>query len=258
MSSQTTYLVTGANRGIGKGFVQSFLSRSSTTVIAAVRDPSHQTTLALNDLPKGAGSKLIVIKLDSSSSTDAQEAVATLQKEHGIDALDVVIANAGISIGGTSIRKTSAANTQEHFNVNTIAPVLLFQATADLLQASKTGNPKFIAISTLIGSIAAIDTLVALGFPPTSSPYGGSKTALNWFIRRLHFEEPWLTSFVFHPGLVETDLAAGAVAGTGFKLKDLGAITVDDSVAGMIKTVDKATRDISGTFQNYDGAVNPW
>lgn len=258
MSIQTTYLVTGANRGIGKGFVQSFLSRPSTTVIAAVRDPSHQTTLALNDLPKGAGSKLIVVKLDSSSATDAQEAVATLQKEHGIDALDVVIANAGISIGGTSIRKTTAANTQEHFNVNTIAPILLFQATADLLQASKTGNPKFIAISTLIGSIAAIDTLVALGFPATSSPYGGSKTALNWFIRRLHFEEPWLTSFVFHPGLVETDLAAGAVAGTGFKLKDLGAITVDDSVAGMIKTVDKATRDISGTFQNYDGAVNPW
>jgi NAD(P)-dependent dehydrogenase (short-subunit alcohol dehydrogenase family) len=100
--------------------------------------------------------------------------------------------------------------------------------------------------------------LVALKFPNTASPYGGSKTALNWFVRRLHFEEPWLTSFVFHPGLVETDLAAASVAGTGVALKDLGAITVDTSVAGMVKTIDSATRDISGTFQNYDGAVNPW
>ncbi|KAH6630097.1 hypothetical protein B0J18DRAFT_89862 [Chaetomium sp. MPI-SDFR-AT-0129] len=241
-----------------KGFVQTFLSRPSTTVIAAVRDPSHETSQGLASLPVGAGSKIITIKLDSSVASDAADAVATLQKEHGIEALDIVIANAGINIGGTSIRQTTAANTLEHFKVNTIAPVLLFQATADLLQASKTGNPRFIAISTLIGSIATMDALVALKFPNTASPYGGSKTALNWFVRRLHFEEPWLTSFVFHPGLVETDLAAASVAGTGVALKDLGAITVDMSVAGMVKTIDSATRDISGTFQNYDGAVNPW
>lgn len=258
MASQTTILITGANRGIGKGFTQTYLAQPSTTVIAAVRDPSHESSKSLASLPLGANSKLIVVKLDSSVVTDAADAVATLKKEHGIESLDIVIANAGISIGGTSIRNTTATNILEHFNVNTIAPILLFQATADLLQASKSGNPRFVAISTLIGSIAAIDTLVALGFGPTASPYGGSKTALNWFIRRLHFEEPWLTSFVFHPGLVETDMAAGAMSGTGRSLKDLGAITVDTSVAGMTKVIGGATRDVSGTFQNYDGAVNPW
>lgn len=173
MSTQTTYLITGGNRGIGKGFVSTFLSRPSTTVIAAVRDPSHATSKALSDLPKGAGSKLILVKLDSSVASDAASAVATLKKDHGITALDVVVANAGINTGGTSVRNTSAANTIEHFNVNAIAPILLFQATADLLQASKTGNPKFVAISTLIGSIATIDALVSLGFPNTASPYGG-------------------------------------------------------------------------------------
>jgi norsolorinic acid ketoreductase len=245
MATQTTYLITGANRGIGRGYVQAFLSRPATTVIAAVRDPSHQFSQRLKDLPKGDNSKLILVKIDSPSQTDALEAVADLHKVHNIDALDVVIANAGISVGGTTIRKTTAANIQ-HFNINSVAPVLLFQATADLLKVSKSGNPKFIAISTLIGSIAYIGDLVALGFPSTANPYGGSKTALNWFIRCLHFEEPWLTSFVFHPGLVETDLAAGAVAGTGFELKDLGAISVEHSVTGMIKIIDKATTDYSG------------
>lgn len=85
-----------------------------------------------------------------------------------------------------------------------------------------------------------------------------SKTALNWFVRRLHFEEPWLTSFVFHPGLVETDMTANVTAGSGLSLKDLGGISVETSVAGMTKTIDSSTRETSGTFQNYDGAVNPW
>ena len=258
MSSSLTYLITGANRGIGKGLATTYLSRPSTTVIAAVRDPSHATSQALKELPKADGSKLIIVKLDSTVESDAVDAVASLKKDHGIESLDVVIANAGIASGGTSIRKTTAANTALHFSVNTIAPVLLFQATADLLQASKMGNPKFMAISTFIGSIAGIDTLVSLGFPFTSSPYGGSKTALNWFVRRLHFEEPWLTSFVIHPGLVETDMAASLAASTNQKLEDFGAISVETSAAGMSKILDAATRETSGTFQNYDGAVNPW
>lgn len=256
MSVPTTYLITGGNRGIGRGFVQTFLQRPSTTVIAAVRDPSIASSKSLQDLPKGAGSKLITVKLDSAMENDADEAVAWLQREHGLSSLDVVIANAGISIGGATVRQTSARNIAEHFVVNTTGPVTLFQATADLLQASKSKQPIFVAISTLIGSIGSMEALAS--FPPAHSPYGGSKAALNWFIRRLHFEEPWLTSFVFHPGLVETDLANAAVEDFGIKLSDLGGISVETSVASMVKTLDTASRDISGTFQNYDGSVLLW
>ncbi|PCD36008.1 hypothetical protein AU210_008563 [Fusarium oxysporum f. sp. radicis-cucumerinum] len=256
MSKPSTILITGGNRGIGKGFVQTFLARPSHTVIVAVRDPEHATSRALSDLPTGEGSKLIIVKLDSSVSSDAAEAVATLKKEHSITSLDIVIANAGISNDGGRVRETTVENINKHFQVNTLGPVVLFQATADLLQASKTGNPTFVGISTLIGSINSMELLA--GFPPTHSPYGGSKAALNWFIRRLHFEEPWLTSFVFHPGLVETELAAGAVKGSGLQLSDLGAISVETSVTSMVKTIDSATKELSGTFKNYDGTPLPW
>ncbi|GJC77252.1 short chain dehydrogenase gsfK [Colletotrichum liriopes] len=252
MSSPATYLITGANRGIGRGFVQRILQKPSTTVIAAVRDPSHPTSKALADLPKGPDTKLIVIKLDSAVETDAAAAVGQL-REQGITSLDLVIANAGIAQGGTSVRNTSIANTQKHFNINAIGPLALFQATADLLKASKTGSPKFVAVSTIVGSIGSQEILT--NFPGTSSPYGASKAALNWFIRLLSFEEPWLTSWVFHPGLVETDLTSGG----GMDLKALGAISVETSVADMIKTTwSIEPKDLSGTFRNHDGTVIPW
>jgi norsolorinic acid ketoreductase len=63
---------------------------------------------------------------------------------------------------------------------------------------------------------------------------------------------------VFHPGLVETDLAAGITEGSSLQLSDLGAITVETSVTSMVKTIDKTTKELSGTFQNYDGTQLPW
>ncbi|KAH7109548.1 aflatoxin biosynthesis ketoreductase nor-1 [Dactylonectria macrodidyma] len=252
MSAPSSYLITGANRGIGKGFVQRILQKPSTTVIAAVRDPSHPTSKALADLPKGPDTKLIIVKLDAAFETDAASAVAQL-REQGVTHLDIVIANAGIAQGGTSVRKTSVSNTLKHFNVNVIGPLTLFQATADLLKASKTGSPRFIAISTIIGSIGSQETFS--NFPESSSPYGASKSALNWFIRLLSFEEPWLTSFMFHPGLVETDLTAGS----GMDMEALGGISVETSVANMVKTTFEIDpNQLSGTFRNNDGTIIPW
>lgn len=252
MTPPKTYLITGANRGIGRGFVQQILQKPSVTVIAAVRDPSHPTSKSLSDLPRETGTQLIVVKLDSTVETDAAAAVAEL-RERGLGSLDVVIANAGIGQGGTSVRNTSVANTQKHFNVNVIGPLTLFQATADLLQASETGSPKFIAISTVIGSIGSQE--IFANFPRVSSPYGASKAALNWFIRLLSFEEPWLTSWVFHPGLVETDMTSGG----SMNLKALGAISVEKSVADMLKAIGGIEpQDLSGTFRKHDGTVIPW
>ncbi|KAL3418675.1 short-chain dehydrogenase [Phlyctema vagabunda] len=256
MTQALTYLITGASRGIGRGFVFALLQKPSTTVIAAVRDPSKASSKSLADLPKAAGSKLIIVKIDSVENSDASNAVRQLQEDHDIKHLDVVIANAGIAHSGKPVIANSTDVVLEHFSINAIGPLILFQATAGLLKASKSGRPTFIAISTLIGSISSMELLAQ--FPSTMSPYGASKAALNWFVRRIHFEEPWLTSFVFHPGLVQTDMASRTIEGTSLKLEDLGAITVEESVTGMIKTIESASREISGTFQNYDGTVVPW
>lgn len=148
-------------------------------MIVGVRSPPHPTSKALRDLPKseGEGSKLIIVKLDSRVASDATVAVATLKKEHNISSLDIAIANAGIAIDGGCVRETTVDNINKHFEVNTIGPVVIFQVVAELLQASKTDRPTFVAISTLVGSIGSMEQLA--GFPATGSPYGGSKAALN-------------------------------------------------------------------------------
>ncbi|OGM47985.1 hypothetical protein ABOM_002706 [Aspergillus bombycis] len=256
MSSNPTYFITGVSRGLGKGLVASLLQQPSTTIIAAVRDPTTKASQALLDLPKSADSKLIIVKLDSANESDAFAAVNTLKTDHGITSVDTVIANAGISHSGTSISQTTTAATLDHFSINAIAPVTLFQATADLLKASSTGRPAFIAISSVIGSIAGMDQMKS--FPAAMSPYGASKAALNWFMRRLHFEEPWLTSFVFHPGLVTTDMGLAGLESIGIPPEAVGAISVDESVTNMLKFIESATSETSGTFRNHDGSILPW
>lgn len=255
-TSGLTYLVTGANRGIGRGLVSAFLQKPSATVIAAVRDPSKESSKALASIPKAEGTKLLVVKLDSEVETDARDAVVQLQNSHGITAIDVVVANAGINHTLAPVIQNSSEALLNHYAVNAIAPILLLQATADLLKASKTGNPRFVAISTFIASISGMEML--LKFPAPMSPYGSSKAALNWLIRRTHFEEPWLTTFVVHPGLVQTDMVAGVLEGKGIDSAAAGAIPVEQSVAGLVKVVDEATRATGGTFQNYDGTTLPW
>ena len=60
--------------------------------MATVRDPSAKSSKELEAFSAGLknGSKIIVVKVDSASETDAQEAVEKLKAEHGIDRLDVV------------------------------------------------------------------------------------------------------------------------------------------------------------------------
>ncbi|KAH6999339.1 aflatoxin biosynthesis ketoreductase nor-1 [Ilyonectria destructans] len=255
MSSSKTYLITGANRGIGKELTANLLLRSGITVVAAVRDTSKAAS-SLTSLPKGEGSRLVLVKIDSQVDTDAAAAVAQLRGEHGITSLDVVIANAGIAHSGTTVSNTNPDAIRDHINTNTIGPVTLFQAVSPLLKANQNGNPIFLPISTIFGSIGGQDYLSQV--PPVMSPYGASKIALNWIVHRIHREESWITAFVVHPGLVLTDMGSGMLP-AGADPAAFGALSVEASVAGLLKLIDSANREKhGGTFQNVDGTPLPW
>lgn len=254
MATTRTYLVTGDNRGLGKGLVAQLLLRPSTTVVATVRDPV-QAAPALNELPKSNGVKLIVIKLDSCDTSGAKTAVEQLRSEHNIAQLDVVIANAATNNQPRPVAEMSAETMEDHFKVNTIGPIMLFQAVRPLLKASETVVPVFVPITSGLGSIAGQNQLV--GFPPAFSPYGATKAALNWFTRKIHFQEPWLVSFVIHPGVVETDTMT-SISALVENADVLGVITVETSVKNMLSTIDSASSDIGGTFKSHDGTDLPW
>lgn len=167
------------------------------TAIAAVRNPEGANVKALKDLPRGNGSELILVKIDSMSETDAATAIHTIKSEYKITYLDIVIANAGIA---KYIHKTGVLPLSEvidHHKTNTVGPLLLFQATEPLLAASAS-SPKFIVLSSSLGAISAIPT-----HPQPSSAYGSSKAALNYITCKIHQEYEYLIAFPLHPGYVK-------------------------------------------------------
>jgi NAD(P)-dependent dehydrogenase (short-subunit alcohol dehydrogenase family) len=146
----TIVLITGANRGIGLGLTKRFLAEDSHTVIAAVRNPAHATAHALQELLTGHDSRLVVVKLDASIEQDAKEAVAELHQKHGIQHLDIVIANAGIGYIYPTVAEVKIADIRAHMEPNVYGVVALYQATRELLRKSAR-EPIFLPMGSSAG-----------------------------------------------------------------------------------------------------------
>ncbi len=150
-SKTTVVLISGANRGLGKGLLERYLARPNHTVIAANRDPEATSSQALESLPKGPGSRLIVVKVDATSDTDPSTAVKELQAKHGLDHLDLVIANAGVAYAYGKVSEIDIKDVRGHFEPNVYGVVRLCQATFPLLL--KSADPKWVTVGSTAGSI---------------------------------------------------------------------------------------------------------
>lgn len=150
MASKTTVLITGSNRGIGLGLLERYLAKPSHVVIAAVRNPSHPTSQALNNLPKGADTQLIVVKLDANVEKDAYDAVAELQQKHGITHFDIVIANAAVAYIYPTVADLKLEDLKAHMEPNVYGVISLYQATRGLLKKSSR-EPIFFIMGSSAG-----------------------------------------------------------------------------------------------------------
>ncbi|KAK3349155.1 hypothetical protein B0T25DRAFT_504176 [Lasiosphaeria hispida] len=242
----TIVLITGANRGIGKGLLTTYLARPDHIVIASVRNPADSSARDLVNFPTGAGSRLIIVKIDSTVESDAKEAVSQLAAQ-GIDHLDIVIANAGVASIFPSVEELRIADLKSHIDVNVYGLVYLYQATLPLLR--KAAGPKWVTIGSSAGFI--------VNPPPIpNAAYAPSKIAAHWLTKRINTEEPELTAWVFHPGWVQTD--GGNASARFFGLEE-APTPVDESIKGMVKVIDQATKEATGgNFWNYDGDKLQW
>ncbi|EJU05882.1 NADP-binding protein [Dacryopinax primogenitus] len=242
--SPTVYLVSGANRGIGRS-----LSRPDVIVFAGTRDLVKAT--ALQTLQSKFPGRVHLVKLTSANKEDNEEGVAKVKEIAG--RLDVVIANAGISNAFYSSLDVPLDAMQEHFIVNVLGPLVLFQASYPLLKAS-TSNPKFVPISSLAASIKVGTTI-----PLNATAYGTSKAAINWLAARLYHEYPDLISLPIHPGTVDTDMLSNTIPHAPELIESFPMLTTEESAAGILKVVDEAKRDENGPRMiSYDGSTLPW
>lgn len=144
----TVVLISGANRGLGKGLLARFLARPNHIVIAANRNPSHPTSKSLATLPKGRDSRLIVIKIDATIESDASDGIKQLRAQ-GIEHLDVVIANAGVSYAWPKVSELTTVDLMGHLTPDLLGVIWLYQATFSLLK--KSANPRWITMGSVAG-----------------------------------------------------------------------------------------------------------
>ena len=91
-----------------------------------------------------------MVKYDASIEQDAADLVTQLKEKHGIDHVDIVVADAGIMTEFPLVKDVKKQQVLGHLQVNSFGVVSLYQATRDLLQKSSR-EPIF----TPIGSGAA-------------------------------------------------------------------------------------------------------
>jgi NAD(P)-dependent dehydrogenase (short-subunit alcohol dehydrogenase family) len=217
-----TVLITGANRGLGLEFARQY-SRDSWDVIATAREPAPE----LEELG---------VRVEQVDMADL-DGVAGLGKR--IDALDLLIANAG-TYGPQDVNDAEQARGwSETFIVNTIAPYLVAKA---VLRAVEASHGKLIAISSKMGSIADNGSGGYLA-------YRTSKTALNsaWHNLAIDTRGRGLVAAVLHPGWVQTRMGGSSAP-----------LQPEESVAGMRRVIDRLGAEDSGGFFGYDGARIAW
>lgn len=221
-----TYLITGANRGIGLSLAQR-LARRGETVIGVCR----QSNAAL----AATGAQVI----DGVDMADA-DAVASLPARLDGQRIDGLVLNAGIFTNETldALDADAFARIQRQFDVNTLGPLRVAAALRDhLAEGAKVG-----IITSRMGSVADNGSGAYYG-------YRASKAAVNAVGKSLAMDlaPRGVAVFLLHPGRVATDMLGGH-----------GDIGPDESAANLIARLDSLTLADTGTFWHANGTPLPW
>jgi NAD(P)-dependent dehydrogenase (short-subunit alcohol dehydrogenase family) len=217
-----TYLITGANRGIGQEYCRQLQARGDRA-IAICRKPSAElTALGIQVIPG----------IDVTQEAD----VARLQSELRGVAIDVLINNAAI-IEGVSLANLDFDSIRRQFEVNALGPLRVTKA----LLGNMAAGAKVVLMTSRMGSI---DDNTSGG----SYGYRMSKVALCMAGKSLSYDlkPQGIAVAILHPGLVQTRM-------TGFS-----GITTETAVAGLLARIDGLTLGNTGTFWHSNGEVLPW
>ena len=176
----STALVTGANRGIGKAFADALLDRGAAKVYAAVRDVA-----TVSD------PRLVPIQLDV---TDPDR-VAAVARE--LDDVQLVVNNAGVLNVNIPL-SASLDVARVELETNYLSLVSMTQAFAPVLE--RNGGGAFVNMLSVFSWVSS----------PLISTYSASKAAAWSFTNaaRIELKRQGTQVVGVHAGPVDTDMAA--------------------------------------------------
>lgn len=238
-ATAATVLITGSNRGIGLELARQY-TEAGWEVIATCRTPSRAD--ALNAMA-AKHDNLSVMELDV---TDAGE-IAALKAALGDKPIDVLLHNAGIlgDIEQQAFGNVDYDTYAQVQAVNVFAPIALSEALVDNVAASE--QKKIVGMTSGLGSMTF--TARAGRF----YAYRISKAGLNMAMRamRADLKPRGIAVGLVAPGMVDTEL----LWASGYKGP---ALSVEESVDGLMKIIDAVSLEDDGLAVNYDGQAMPW
>ncbi|MEN8447359.1 MAG: SDR family NAD(P)-dependent oxidoreductase, partial [Cyanobacteria bacterium J06555_13] len=133
---EKTILITGANRGIGKAFVDAFIEYGVAKVYAAVRRLESATPLV-----EKYGDKVVPVHVDLTEPSS----ITALAKE--ATDVQVVISNAGAFKGAGPLEENTISALEFEIGINVYGLIRMAQAFAPVLKAN--GGGAFIQLNSV-------------------------------------------------------------------------------------------------------------
>ncbi len=222
-----TYLITGANRGIGLALARHLAERQDI-VLGTARDPGAATEAF------EAGVEMLELDVVDAGSVDG------LAAQVGDRPIDVLINNAGVYNDKAGLEETDLERFAECLRVNVAGPLAVTRVLLPRLEAG--GKKLVVNVSSVMGSIAGTRNGGSYG-------YRASKAALNMVTKTMAVElAPRGIGVVsVHPGWVETDMG-----GAGASLQPA------ESAGHIVSTIDGLGATDSGRFMGYAGDDLAW
>ena len=217
-----TYLITGANRGIGLEYCRQLTERGETAIAVC-----RKTSEALDSLG---------IRVETGIDITSDDSVADLASRLKNTPLDVLINNAGI-LRKNTLPQLDFDAIRQQFEVNALGALRVTQA---LLPNLGTGA-KVAIMTSRMGSIEDNTSGNSYG-------YRMSKVAVSMAGKSLSIDlKPrQIAVAILHPGMVSTDM-------TGHN-----GIPTQEAVQGLLARIDQLNLENSGTFWHAKGEVLPW
>ena len=227
-----TVLVTGANRGIGKVLLESFLAHGAAKVYAAVRKLESVAALV-----EQYGDRVIPVQIDLSDPGSIATAAQIAQD------VEMVVNNAGAFQGRSPLADDAIASLQFEMDVNVYGLMHMAQAFAPVLNANGGG------VFVQLNSVVSMKTFSHF------ATYSASKAAsysITQALREL-FSEQGTQVLSVHPGPIATDMgdAAGLTA-----IAESPTVVADGILQALQNSdfhvfPDSMAKQIGGAYQGF-------
>ena len=188
-------VVTGSNRGIGKGIAVALAKEGCKVVVNSYRE-DEEAKNTVEEIKK-LGAEAIFIKANVTREIDVRDLIEKAVKKFGM--LDILVNNAGILVSGT-VTTLTEKDWDRQMDVNLKGIFLCSKyAVQQMLKQGKGGR------IINIGSIAGL-----VGFPGISA-YCASKGGVTELAREmaLDYAKYGITVNAIDPGVIVTDMTKG-------------------------------------------------